>query len=94
MATMAIMIWKYTYPPNKGFHIGSRGVAMYGNWLYYMTPDAHLICLNASDGKVRWNVPVADSAKGYWLSTPKPARPNGNGIPLRPPELPARLPAA
>src|SRR5260370_417378 len=61
-------IWKYTYPPNKGFHIGSRGVAMYGNWLYFMTPDAHLISLNASDGKVRWNIPVADSAKGYWTT--------------------------
>ena len=53
-------------PRIKGFHIGSRGVSMYGEWLYFMTPDAHLICLNAKDGKVRWNVVVADSAKGYW----------------------------
>ena len=22
-------LWHYTYPPNHGFHIGSRGVAMY-----------------------------------------------------------------
>jgi alcohol dehydrogenase (cytochrome c) len=62
------MLWKYTYPPNKGFHIGSRGVAMYGNWLYFMTPDSHLISLNASDGKVRWDIPVADSKKGYWTT--------------------------
>ena len=29
--------------------------------MYFMTPDAHLICLNAKDGKVKWNVVVADS---------------------------------
>ena len=41
---------------------------MYKDWLYFMTPDAHLICLNASDGTVRWNVVVADSQKGYWTT--------------------------
>jgi alcohol dehydrogenase (cytochrome c) len=61
-------IWHYTYPPNKGFHIGSRGVSMYGEWLYFMTPDSHLICLNAKDGTVRWNVAVADAQRGYWTS--------------------------
>jgi alcohol dehydrogenase (cytochrome c) len=61
-------IWHYTYPQNKGFHIGSRGVSMYGEWLYFMTPDAHLICLNAKDGSVRWNVVVADSQRGYWTT--------------------------
>jgi alcohol dehydrogenase (cytochrome c) len=61
-------IWHYTYPPNKGFHIGSRGVSMYEQWLYFMSPDAHLICLNAKDGTVRWDVVVADSQKGYWTT--------------------------
>jgi alcohol dehydrogenase (cytochrome c) len=61
-------LWHYTYPTNKGFHIGSRGVSMYGDWLYFMTPDSHLICLDAKDGKVRWNIVVADSAKGYWTT--------------------------
>ena len=61
-------LWHYTYPPNKGLHIGHRGVAMYKEWLYFMTPDAHLICLNAKDGTVRWNVVVADSSQGYWTT--------------------------
>ena len=61
-------IWHYQYPANKGFHIGSRGVSMYKDWLYFMTPDAHLISLNAKDGTVRWNIVVADSAKGYWTT--------------------------
>ena len=60
------LLWHYTYPANKGFHIGHRGVSMYGNWLYYLTPDAHLVCLNAKDGTVRWNVVIADATKGYW----------------------------
>jgi alcohol dehydrogenase (cytochrome c) len=61
-------LWRYTYPANKGFHIGHRGVAMYGEWLYFVTPDAHLLCLNAKDGTVRWNVVIADSGKGYWMT--------------------------
>ena len=61
-------VWHYTYPQNKGFHIGSRGVSMYGEWLYFMTPDAHLVALNAKDGTVRWKVAVADSQRGYWTT--------------------------
>ncbi len=59
-------LWRYTYPPNKGLHIGHRGVAMYKDWLFFTTPDAHLISLDAKDGKVRWNVEIADNDKGYW----------------------------
>ncbi len=61
-------IWHYTYPANKGFHIGDRGVAMYKDWLFFMTPDAHLVSLNAKDGKVRWTIEVADYTKGYWTT--------------------------
>ena len=59
-------IWHYIYPPNKGGTIGQRGVAMYHDSIYYLSPDAYLVCLNAKDGKPRWKVEVADSAKGYW----------------------------
>ena len=61
-------IWTYTYPPNHGLHIGHRGVAMYKDWLYFLSPDGHLVSLNAKDGSVRWNVTVADASKGYWTS--------------------------
>ncbi len=61
-------IWHYQYPDNKGFHIGHRGVAMYKDWLFFVTPDAHLVSLNAKDGTVRWNVVIADSKKGYWTT--------------------------
>jgi alcohol dehydrogenase (cytochrome c) len=62
------MIWHYTYPPNNGLHIGHRGVGMYKGWLFFTTPDAHLVSLNAKDGTVRWNVIIADSTKGYWTT--------------------------
>lgn len=62
------MLWRYTYPPNTSDHIGNRGVAMLGDSIYFMSPDAHLICLNAKDGKVRWMVSVADPKKGYWTT--------------------------
>jgi alcohol dehydrogenase (cytochrome c) len=67
-ARSAHQIWHYTYPPNKGNHIGNRGVAMYKGYLYFMAPDAHLVSLNAKDGTVRWIVSVADATKGYWTT--------------------------
>lgn len=57
-------IWRYTYKPNEGMHLGHRGVAMYKRWLYFSTPDAHLISLEAKNGKVRWDVEVGDIKKG------------------------------
>jgi alcohol dehydrogenase (cytochrome c) len=61
-------LWHYTYPPNHGLHIGSRGVGMYKDRLYFLVPDGHLVSLNARDGTVRWMVEVADVTKGYWTS--------------------------
>ena len=62
------MLWHYTYPPNKGEHIGQRGVGIYKGWVFFTSPDAHLISLNAEDGKVRWIVEIADVNKGYWAT--------------------------
>jgi alcohol dehydrogenase (cytochrome c) len=61
------MIWHYNRP-STGEHIGHRGVAMYKGWLYFTTPDAHLISLDAKDGKVRWERTIADANKGYWTT--------------------------
>ena len=36
-------LWHYTYPPNKGDHIGQRGVGMYKDWIFFTSPDAHLV---------------------------------------------------
>jgi alcohol dehydrogenase (cytochrome c) len=39
---------------------------MYKDYLFFETPDAHLICLNAKDGTVRWDIQLADSKLGYF----------------------------
>ena len=61
-------LWHYTAPPNKAFHIGQRGVSILKDKLYYMSSDAHLLALNAADGKILWDVVVADSNKGQWAT--------------------------
>ena len=58
-------IWHYQRV-SEGDHIGHRGLGMYKNWLYFTTPDAHLVCLDARDGTVRWIVELADPKLGYF----------------------------
>jgi alcohol dehydrogenase (cytochrome c) len=60
-------IWHYERA-SEGDHIGNRGVAMFRDWLYLTTPDAHVVCLNAKDGTERWNVAIADGKRGYFAT--------------------------
>jgi alcohol dehydrogenase (cytochrome c) len=60
--------WHYRNPPNNAFHIGHRGAAVYKDTVYLTTPDCHLVALKAKDGTVKWDIVIADSAKGYWSS--------------------------
>jgi alcohol dehydrogenase (cytochrome c) len=59
-------LWRHQHTKNNAFHIGHRGAAIYKDTVYLTTPDCHLIALNAKDGKVKWDVLIADSSKGYW----------------------------
>ena len=65
-ARTARQLWRYTYPANQGFHIGHRGAAVYKDFVYLTTPDAHLVALDAKTGKVRWDVVIADAKRGFW----------------------------
>jgi glucose dehydrogenase len=58
-------LWHYQYPQNTGSTIGNRGVAMYGNWLYFETPDSNLVSVDAKTGKERWKVRIADPKLDY-----------------------------
>src|SRR5204863_433673 len=40
----------------------------YKDYVYFSTPDAHLISLDARNGKVRWDIVIADVKKGYWTT--------------------------
>jgi len=61
-------LWRYNKPTTEGLHIGHRGLAIYKGYLYFVTPDCHLISLNAKDGTVRWTQTIADVTKGYWTT--------------------------
>jgi alcohol dehydrogenase (cytochrome c) len=43
----------------------NRGVAVWKNFVYAETDDAHLLCLDARSGAVLWDVQYADKAKHY-----------------------------
>ena len=60
-------IWHYLRE-SQGDHIGQRGVGMYKDWLYFETPDCHLVSLNAKDGTVRWDIELADPKQGYFAT--------------------------
>jgi acido-empty-quinoprotein group A len=61
------IIWHFNRP-SSGDHIGQRGLAMYKDLLYFETPDAHLLALDAKDGKIRWDIVLADAKLGYFAT--------------------------
>ncbi len=64
-------IWHHAWPTKGGIHTGNRGVGIYHDWLFFETPDDHLISLDKNTGKFRWAVEIADLALEYF-STPAP----------------------
>ena len=64
-------IWHYFWRTRGGIHIGNRGVGMYGNWLYFLTPDNYFVSLDATTGKERWHHEIA-SIKREYFSTAAP----------------------
>jgi acido-empty-quinoprotein group A len=64
-------LWHYFWRTKGGIHIGNRGVGMYGNWLFFETPDNYLVSLDARTGKERWHIEIADVKQEYF-STPAP----------------------
>lgn len=60
-------IWHFERQ-SEGDYIGQRGVAMYQDRLFFGTPDAHLICLDARTGNKIWDVVVADVKFGFYIS--------------------------
>jgi alcohol dehydrogenase (cytochrome c) len=59
-------IWHYFWKTKGGTHIGNRGLAMWGDWLYLETPDDYLVCLDARTGKERWHKVIANFNQQYF----------------------------
>jgi glucose dehydrogenase len=64
-------LWHFKWESKGGIHIGNRGVGIYGNWVFFETPDDYLISLEKNTGKLRWSVEIADVKQEYF-STPAP----------------------
>jgi alcohol dehydrogenase (cytochrome c) len=64
-------LWHFKWQTKGGIHIGNRGVGIYGDWLFFETPDDYLVSLNRNTGKLRWNVEIAD-VKQQYFATPAP----------------------
>ena len=61
-------MWHYYWKTSGGIHIGNRGMAMYRDWLYFVTPDCYLVSLNAKDGSERWHKQIADVRAQYFCT--------------------------
>lgn len=58
------MIWSYRYPSGHG-QCANRGVAVYGDRVYFNTPDAFLVALEARSGNLLWKSKIAEAKEGY-----------------------------
>jgi alcohol dehydrogenase (cytochrome c) len=59
-------LWHYVWKTRGGTHIGNRGAGMWGNYLFFVTPDNYLISLDARTGKERWTKELASFEQQYF----------------------------
>jgi alcohol dehydrogenase (cytochrome c) len=64
--------WEYDYKPSRDARpcCGSvnRGLAILGDTLFLGTLDAHLLAMDAKNGRPLWNVEVGDPKLGYTIT--------------------------
>jgi alcohol dehydrogenase (cytochrome c) len=60
------VLWHYFWKTKGGTHIGNRGVAMSGDWIFFETPDDYLVSLDAKTGKERWHKVISDFTEQYF----------------------------
>src|SRR5690606_34073083 len=65
------ILWHYWWKTRGGTHIGNRGMGMWGDYVYFETPDNYLVSLDARTGEERWHVEIASLDEQYF-STPAP----------------------
>jgi alcohol dehydrogenase (cytochrome c) len=61
-------LWQYSFEDKGGHLVGQRGVGMYRNWLYFVSPDGWFISLDAKNGKERWKKKIADEKLQYFTT--------------------------
>ena len=64
-------LWRYKRPLPEGFsalHNTNRGVALYGDKVYFAPLDATVVALDAKTGKVAWEAKIEDWKQGYYTT--------------------------
>ena len=70
-AKTGAVLWRYKRPRIAGAlvpHDTSRGVALYGNKVYFAGGEAVVVALDAQTGKELWTTTVADNKAAYYIS--------------------------
>jgi len=65
------VLWRYRRVRPEGAmvpHETSRGVALYGDKVFYAAGEAVLVALDIKTGREAWAVPVADNRAGYYTT--------------------------
>jgi alcohol dehydrogenase (cytochrome c) len=65
------LLWRYRRPLPEDvitLHPTSRGVALYGDKVFFASAQAVLVALDARTGKEVWTATVEDNRKGYYMS--------------------------
>ena len=64
------VLWHYSRPATEGLiddasQHHNRGVGVWGSSVFMETDNAHLLCLDARSGHLRWDVAYTDGSKNY-----------------------------
>jgi len=70
-AKLGNTLWTYRRPRPQGANVAhdtSRGVALFGDKVYFAAGEAVIVALDAKTGREVWTTAVADNASGYYIS--------------------------
>ncbi len=70
-ASTGNLLWRYRRPRPAGAfvsHETNRGVALYGDKVFYAAGEAVLVALNARTGHEVWTTSVADNKAAYYIT--------------------------
>jgi alcohol dehydrogenase (cytochrome c) len=65
------LLWRYRRPRPEGAsvpHETNRGIALYGDKVYFAAGEAVLVALDARTGKEVWTTTVADNRSSYYMT--------------------------
>jgi alcohol dehydrogenase (cytochrome c) len=70
-ASSGNLLWRYRRPRPAGAsvpHETNRGIALYGDKVYFAAGEAVLVALDAKTGKEVWTAQVADNRSSYYMT--------------------------